>query len=210
MLGRRVLVACAAAVMGLMLTGQAAAETVEVAGVKFEPTAPVAGKTLVLNGAGLRVKAIFKVYAAGLYLSAKAATPEAVYASTGPKRLQMVMLRNVDGNDLGKLFTEGIQKNASRETFAKSINGTLKLADVFSKRKRVVEGDVIGIDWIPGTGTVFIINGKAESEPVVEPEFFNAMMSIWLGKAPAEESLKEALLGQAAPTSSFNSRRSGQ
>jgi hypothetical protein len=209
MLGRRVWLNWAVAAASLVLSGAAAAQAVEVAGVKFEPTEQVAGKTLVLNGAGLRVKAIFKVYAAGLYLTAKANTPEAVYASTGPKRLQMVMLRNVDGNDLGKLFTEGIQKNASRELFAKSINGTLKLADVFSKRKRVAEGDVIGIDWVPGTGTVFIINGKAESEPVVEPEFFNAMMSIWLGKSPAEESLKEALLGQSAG-SNFNSRRSGQ
>jgi hypothetical protein len=210
MLGRRVLVGFAAAAISLLLSGTAAAQAVEVAGVKFEPTQQVAGKTLVLNGAGLRVKAIFKVYAAGLYLTAKANTPEAVYASTGPRRMQMVMLRNVDGNDLGKLFTEGIQKNASREMFGKSINGTLKLADVFSKRKRVAEGDVIGIDWIPGTGTVFVINGKTESEPVVEPEFFNAMMSIWLGKSPAEDSLKQALLGQAPATSNFSSRRSGQ
>ena len=38
----------------------------------------VGGRTVQLNGAGIRFKAIFKVYTAGLYLPAKAGTTEAV------------------------------------------------------------------------------------------------------------------------------------
>ncbi len=30
-----------------------------------------------------------------------------------------------------------------------------------------------------------------------EPEFFNALLGIWLGKSPADAQLKDALLGQA-------------
>jgi len=40
----------------------------EVAGVKMPDTVTVEGKTLKLNGMGLRKKVMFKVYVAGLYL----------------------------------------------------------------------------------------------------------------------------------------------
>lgn len=53
------------------------------------------------------------------------------------------------------------------------------------------------IDWVPGSGTVLTIKGKVEGEPFKEPEFFNALMRIWLSKNPADWQLKEALLGQA-------------
>ena len=48
--------------------GQAA--TVDLSGVKLEDRVTVAGAPLVLNGAGVRYKAVFQVYTAGLYLSA--------------------------------------------------------------------------------------------------------------------------------------------
>ncbi len=107
------------------------------------------GAKLPLNGAGIRYKAIFKVYAAGLYLPAKTTTPEAVYAATGaPRRIHIVMLRDIDGNELGKLFTQGMEKNSPREIFAKSINGTIKMADLFSKRKKLASGESFSVDWI--------------------------------------------------------------
>ena len=58
-------------------------------------------------------------------------------------------------------------------------------------------GDAFSVDWLPGSGTVVLINGKAEIEPIREPEFFNSLMSIWLGASPADYALKDALLGKA-------------
>jgi Chalcone isomerase-like len=170
---------------------------VEVAGVRFAKTETVGNAKLQLNGAGVRYKAIFKVYAAGLYLGAKATTPEAVYASPGPKRLHVIMLRDIDGNELGKLFTEGMRKNATREEFGKSIPGTLKLAEMFVTRKRLTAGDSFSVDYVPGTGTVISLNGKVATEAIVEPVFFVAMMKIWLGADPPDWQLKDALLGQS-------------
>jgi Chalcone isomerase-like len=169
---------------------------IEVAGVKYPGTTTVGNANLQLNGAGIRYKAIFKVYAAGLYLGAKATTPEAVYAAPGLKRLHVVMLRDIDGNELGKLFTDGMQKNATREEFGKVIPGTLKLSEVFATKKRLVAGDSFFIDFTPGTGTVFSINGKAAHDPIAEPVFFTVLMKIWLGATPADWQLKDALLGQ--------------
>ena len=174
-----------------------AAQPVDVAGVKYAPTAQVAGNTLQLNGAGIRYKFVIKVYTAGLYLTAKASTPEAVLATPGPKRMHVVMLRDIDANELGKLFTDGMQKNASREDFGKSIPGTLKLAEIFATKKRLVAGDAFSVDYAPGAGTVVSINGKAATEPITEPVFFTALMKIWLGASPADWQLKDALLGQS-------------
>ena len=174
------------------------AQTTEVGGVKYDNTVQVAGSRLLLNGAGIRFKAIFKVYTAGLYLGAKAATPEAVLNAPGPKRMHIVMLREIDANELGKLFTRGMQDNASREEFAKSIPGTIKLSDIFSARKRLAAGDAFFVEYVPGSGTTIVVNGKPQNEPIKEPEFFNALLRIWLGNQPADGQLKDALLGKAA------------
>jgi hypothetical protein len=184
-------------VISLGSLSAAVAESVDLAGVKYETVEQVGNAKLQLNGAGIRYKAIFKVYTAGLYLSAKASTPEAVYAAANaPRRIHIVMLREIDGNELGKLFTQGMEKNSPRDIFAKSINGTIKMADLFSRRKKLQAGESFSVDWIPGTGTLILVNGKAEMEPIKEPEFYTALMSIWLGPSPADSQLKEALLGK--------------
>jgi hypothetical protein len=150
---------------------------------------------LSLNGAGIRYRFVVRVYTAGLYLAAKANSTEAVLAAAGPKRLHVVMLRDIDGNDLGKLFTRGMQDNSPREEFAKSIPGTLRMAEVFAAKKRLAQGETFGFDWLPGQGTALMLNGKPLGEPIKEPEFFNALMRIWLGPSPADANLKDALLG---------------
>jgi hypothetical protein len=182
----------------------AQAQTTEVGGVKFEASEQLANARLVLNGAGVRYKAIFKVYAAGLYLGAKAGTPEEVLAAAGPKRIHIVMLRDIDANELGKLFTRGMQDNSPREEFSKSIAGTLRMSDIFSAKKKLSAGESFYLDWVPGTGTSVVINGKAAGEPIKEPEFFAALMKIWLGKSPADAQLKSALLGKVAGSRDTN------
>lgn len=176
----------------------ASAQVTEVSGVKFNHKVTVASTALQLNGAGTRYKAVFKVYSAALYLPAKAATPEAVLATPGPKRMQVVMLRDIDANELGKLFTRGMQDNSSREEFTKSIAGTIRLGEMFAAKKRLAAGEQFTVDFIPGQGTVIAVNGQVQGEPVKEPEFFSALMRIWLGRNPADALLKDALLGKSA------------
>lgn len=181
---------------------QSAATATELAGARLSPTVQVGGSTLVLNGAGIRWRLVVRVYTAGLYLAAKASTPEAVLAAAGPKRLHVVMLRDIDGNDLGKLFTRGMQDNSSRADFAKSIPGTLRMAELFAVKKRLTQGESFSVDWLPGQGTSILINGKLQGEPIKEPEFFQALMRIWLGTSPADANLKDALLGLPPRTAS--------
>jgi len=59
-----------------------------------------------------------------------------------------------------------------------------------------VAGDAFSVDWIPGTGTIIMINGKPSTAPIKEPEFFSALLKIWLGKSPADSTLKDALMSK--------------
>ena len=190
--------AAACSVVALSGNGPAQAQSLEQAGVKYSPSVQVAGSNLQLNGAGVRYKFVIKVYTAGLYLGTKATTPEAVAGAPGPKRLHVVMLRDIDANELGKLFTRGMQDNVPRDTFSKLIAGTLRMADIFSAKKKLVAGEHFSVDWVPGVGTTVLVNGQAQGAPVKEPEFFNALLSIWLGPNPADQQLKDALLSQEA------------
>lgn len=177
------------------LGGPAWSETVEVANVKYETAVDLAGQKLQLNGAGIRYKFVVKVYTAGLYLPHKAGTTAEVLAMPGPKRIHIAMLRDIDGNELGKLFTKGIEANVTREEFAKAINGVLKLSEIFASRKQLNNGDHFSVDYLPGVGSTVVLNGKPLGETIKEPEFFTALLRIWLGDKPADDNLKDALLG---------------
>lgn len=189
---RRLLLAAAGAAAPW---GAAAQIATEHAGVRLPATVTLAGSTLQLNGAGIRWRLVVRVYVAGLYLAARASTPEAVLAAAGPKRLHVVMLRDIDANELGKLFTRGMQDNTPREAFAQSIPGTVRMAELFAAKKRLARGESFTVDWLPGQGTAIAINGVPQGEPIREAEFFQSLLRIWLGPSPADAALKDALLG---------------
>lgn len=189
---------CMGALAGALLSMSALAAQVDVAGIKLEDTADVGGAKLQLNGAGVRYKAVFKVYVAALYVGKKIATPEEFYAATGPKRISITMLRDIDSNELGKAFTKGFEDNSPKAEMSKLIPGLIRMGQVFGDQKKLAVGDTFTNDWIPGTGMIMTIKGKVQGEPFKEMEFFNAMMRIWLGPNPADWKLKDALMGKAS------------
>ena len=189
---------CMTALAALTISFTAAAATIDVGGAKIEDAVELQGSKLQLNGAGVRYRAVFKVYAAGLYLSKKAATPDEVFAAPGPKRMSITLLREIDSNDLGKAFTKGFEENSPKNEMPKLIPGLIRMGQIFSDQKKMMAGENFTIDWIPGTGTIITVKGKQQGEPFKEPEFYAALMRIWLGPNPADFKLKDALLGKAS------------
>lgn len=155
------------------------------------------GQNLQRNGVGIRYKAIFKVYSAGLYLEKPASSLEEVLALQGPKRLSVHMLRTVKASELGKLFAHGMEDNMDKQQFSKLIPGVMRMSELFGRYKDMQAGDEFTVDWIPGKGMRVSVNGKPDPAEFNEPEFFNAMMGIWLGPKAADGRLKQALLGNA-------------
>lgn len=167
----------------------------ELAGVRIEDTATVAGTKLQLNGAGIRYKGPFKVYVGDLYTTQKVKSLDELVAAPGPKRLTMTFLREIEAASFGKLLTRGVEDNISKNEMSKLVPGMIRMGDIFTINKVLVPGDVITLDWIPGTGMVVTAKGKVQGEPFKEPEFYRAIMSIWFGPVPADWKLKDAMLG---------------
>jgi Chalcone isomerase-like len=187
--------ACAALMVSALCVGGAMAQAVEREGVKFEPTAQVGGAALQLNGTGVRTRAIFKVYAAGLYVPQKANTAAALLAQKGPRRLSLTMLRNVDAESFAGPLNEGLRNNHSEAQVAgwkaqiETLNAALKAIDEAKK------GDVLHFEYLPDSGTRITVNGQQKGANIGGEEFFTAMLRIWLGDKPADGDLKKGLLG---------------
>ena len=172
-----------------------AAAAIDVHGYKFPDTDKVAGKDLKLNGAGMRTKVIIKVYAAGLYLTEKKTSMADIAAIDGPRRVTLMMARDVSSDSFGSAFMEGLKENTSaaeRTAITTQIN---KFGEMFAMVPGLKKGDVLHIDWLPGVGTTCELNGKKLGETVPEVAFYNAILRIWLGDNPADRALKPALLG---------------
>lgn len=174
------------------------AAAAEVAGVKFADTVKVAGKDLQLNGLGVRTKFIIKVYAAGLYLQEKQSTVDAVMKAEGPRRMQLVMMRDITSDDFGNAFMSGLNNNVSAADKSKIITQISKFGEMFALLESLKKGDVLDLDWIPGTGTQCYLNGKRIGDVTPDLIFYNSILKIWLGEKPVDSSLKPKLLAPAA------------
>lgn len=191
---RKYLAACAFLFGGLMLAQSTPAA--EVAGIKLDDTLQVANQALKLNGAGVRYKAIFKVYAAGLYLEGKKTTVSDVLSSPGAKRVMLVMMRDLSSEEFGQSFMAGIKKNSTLQERTRIVSQMMQFGEMFASIPELKKGDVITTDWIPGVGTVSSHNGKKVSGPLPDIAFYHALLKIWLGEHPADAQLKLHLLGE--------------
>jgi Chalcone isomerase-like len=185
--------ALAAAAVLCAVAGEAAAA--DVAGIRLDDSVSVGGKTLLLNGAGVRTRAVFKVYAMGLYLTKKETTPDGVLSADGPRRVTLHMLRNLSGEDFGQAFMDGMNNNTPKDERSKFVGQIVKFGEMFANHGDLKQGDVVQIDWVPGRGMQSSVNGKPVGEPVAEQAFYNAILRIWLGDKPADTALKPLLLG---------------
>ena len=96
-------------------------QAAEVEGVKLSASARVtdAGPELVLNGAGVRTRVVFKIYVGALYLQQKRGAPEAIFSDAGPKRVALHMLREITADQLFGALNDGLKANHTPEQLAK-------------------------------------------------------------------------------------------
>src|SRR3954468_12125359 len=162
----------------------------EIAGTKLPDQVTVAGKTLKLNGTGLRQATFlkFNVYAAGLYVENIAHDGETIANSDGPKSIQMIFLRDVTGKQMADAFQEGFDKNCTADC------GRLKpdLGKVQGLMKDMKSGETMAYNFSDHVD-VFIRGQKVGS--VGDKAFSQQLLRIWLGKSPPNPELKSGFLG---------------
>jgi long-chain acyl-CoA synthetase len=179
-----------AAVAACVLAGTAMAA--EVGGVKLDDRMSVGGQELVLNGAGIRTRAVFKVYVASLYLPAKAATADAVLAK-GPRRIQLNLLRDLSGDQLADAVNDGLKEaNTAAEVDAVKAQ-TAEFIALCKSMGPLKEGSVITIDFVDNATKVGF-NGAGKGS--IAGEAFNrALTKVWIGDKPVQADLRKAMLG---------------
>jgi hypothetical protein len=169
-----------------------AAQAREVAGVSVPDTAQVAGRTLTLNGAGLRKRVFVKVYVGALYLESRSGDPEAIVAADQAKAVRMTFLRDVEREKVLEAFRDGFERN-SKATAAGARQKLEAVEKVLPAELR--KGQVLVVAYAPGAGATVGVEGGA-SASVEGKEFADALFRNWLGPDPADADLKAGMLGR--------------
>jgi hypothetical protein len=174
-----------------------ASAAVEVAGVKFEDRIQVAGGELMLNGAGLRTRAFFKVYAMGLYVPQKRSAPAELLDLKGAKRAHIVLLRDVGADTFAESLIDGLKNNSSDAEYARLKDRAEQFRATILELKEVTKGAVVDLDFLPDSGTRLSVSGQQRGKDIPGEDFYRALLRIWLGEKPVQDDLKQALLGKA-------------
>lgn len=168
----------------------------ELEGVRLEERIRAGAQELQLNGIGLRLRAFFKVYVAGLYLQEKAAGAQAVLAAPGAKRVTLVMLRDVGAESFTASLADGLRDNLSESELARHQPQIDALMATMQRIGEAKKGATIVLDYAPAAGTTVQVNGAPQGAPIAGEEFFRALLRIWIGERPVSADLKKALLGE--------------
>ena len=172
-----------------------ALDSVQLKGHSYPKTIQLEGKTLQLNGAGVRYKFIVPVYTAALYTEKPVKSEAEFLAAPGSKRLILTMLRKVDSNELGYMFAKAMKVNIDPKDMVTALPGLARMGQVFADAKAVNPGDTIIMDWMgKGKNTVIAIRNEVQGEPFADAAFHRALMGVWLGKNAADAQLKKSLL----------------
>jgi long-chain acyl-CoA synthetase len=170
-----------------------AAGHIEVAGIKIANGKHIDGHNLVLNGAGVRTLALFKVYVAALYVSHKTKHADDIINSSLPQCVELVLKRNIEASMILSSFQDAIKQNLSKEEMHTLQPRFAELDRAITAIRSIKEGDRLCLDFA-GDGTTRVIFNDELKETILGNTLSRALLKIWLGKKPVQDNLKKALL----------------
>jgi len=174
----------------LLLCFAAPVLAVEVAGVKLEPQVQIGSETLLLNGYGIRKKFFFKIYVGSLYTAQKATSTEHVLAMPGGKLIRMDFLYSkVEKHKIVDAFAEGLANNSPEVANSPAVKAFLGWFDA-----DFVEKDRVDLA-ISDDGTVNVSHNGRLLGSAKNPALAKGVLLIYLGDQPADEDMKEGMLG---------------
>lgn len=165
----------------------------KVAGVEVAETIKVNEKELVLNGVGIRKKAILSLYVGSLYVEEKTTDKTSVINGEGEMSIRLDIVSGLISNDaMREAVEEGFEAATTDEELAKLQDRIDGFVEVFSEE--ITKGDQFAFDYISGQGVVAYKNGELLTT-VEGIDFKEALYGIWLGEKPADKKLKKAMMG---------------
>lgn len=177
----------------LLLLGwnTAGAQVKTIEGVEFPTEMNINGQKTVLNGGGLREKLGFlDLYVGALYLPSKSSDASKIILADQAMGIRIVIA--------SKLVTRDRFIEALEEGFANSTVGTYTSKDIEGFKQYLSDpfeqNDEILLNYHPGDGVYLYKNGTQRGS-FQGLAFKQALFAIWLGEQPAQESLKQEMLG---------------
>lgn len=164
----------------------------EISGVTPEKSIKVGDQNLVFNGAGLREKLFLDLYVGSLYLEAKSTDSKTIMSANNSMAITLDIVSD--------LITSEKMIDAINEGFENSTNGNTAALkpkiDAFKNafKEEIKEGDDFIIYYTKAEGSVVVKNGK-KIKSIEGIDFKRALFGIWLCDEPADEDLKEGMLG---------------
>ena len=170
---------CAAEIEGVTLPGRARLDA--------------AGPELVLNGAGVRVRLLFKVYVAALYLPVKTDDGEAILRADQPRRLVLHLLRDLSAEQINSSINDALRETLTPEERQPLDARMARFSAIFDTLREIREGTRVTLDYLPSAGTIVSVNAE-EKDRIAGADFNQALMRVWLGERPRDPDLRKALL----------------
>ena len=172
--------------------GMHQAAAAEISGVKLPDQVTVQGKTLKLNGLGLRQATFlkFNAYAAGLYLENTMHDADGIANSDQAKSIDIVFMRDVSMKQMADAFQEGFDKNC--------VAGCAELKPNIPKLqgllKDMKKGETMAYHFL-ADGVEVMIRGQKVGK-VGDKAFSHQLIRCWIGKNPPNPELKDGLVGK--------------
>lgn len=190
---RRVLVAGLICAGSVLVLGSGSAQAARLEGQSFDNTTALAGRTLRLNGVGLRGVAWIKAFVAGLYLTAPSKDGNQILSMPGPKRLRLKIMLEAPSRELSKSLQSRASKepDAVRQAMGARVKALSALIDGLDK---VRPGDVLDLDYLPDVGVQLRYNDQNVGLPVEGEDLYRVVLKIFVGDRPVDKRMKEGLL----------------
>lgn len=164
----------------------------KVGGVEIPESLNYEEKALVLNGAGTRSKFFMDIYVGALYLEIKSQDAELILRDDKPMGIRLHIVSGmVDSDKLKEAINDGFDQSTGGniEPIKPQIDQFMALMET-----EVSKGDYFDFIYLPDVG-IKVYKNTAYIEDVKGLNFKRAFFGIWLGDDPADDDLKEEMLG---------------
>jgi hypothetical protein len=118
-----------------------------------------------------------------------------IIADKGARRIALRMLRDVDAQSFIDSFNDGLKANNSEAQLSALKAQTEALTATMKSIGEAKTGDALNFDYTPDSGTRITVNGQPKGNAIPGADFFAAVLRIWLGDKPVDDSLKKGMLG---------------
>lgn len=165
-----------------------------IGGTTMPNVVKVGNEYLKINGGGVREKMFISLYVCALYLPTKSSNAEEIIKEDGVMGVKIKIVSGmVDNENFEKALRDGFNKATNNNI--EPIKERMEIMMSEGLKDDIKTGDVYDLIYEPSKGCTLIKN-NISLVTVKGLDFKKALFAIWLGNQPANENLKNKMLGK--------------